>query len=309
MSKRCNAECDQPKQESGLTDLREKVAALLGPDFGATRFVAAQSDAAGDMIFTTEEGEVIPATYLPPRDPETPAPAILYCHAHGARYHIGRRELREGRPALTAPYAGVLQDAGYAVLCLEMPCFGTRADIEENATAKARLWQGRTLFGQMLGEQRAGLDWLMAQPGVDSARVGVMGISMGGTLAWWLAALDPRLAACVSMACFADMAGLIATGAHDIHGNYMTVPGLLALCRTGEVSALTAPRPLLHCVGLQDPGTPESAFATARDDVLAAYARNHAETALSFFVDRELGHAETPQMREYVLENLNRVLF
>ena len=291
------------------SEMRARVAALLGPDWTETRFIAASCDGPEDVTFVTTAGERVPATYLAPRDPTKPAPAILYCHAHGARYHIGRRELREGRPALTAPYGGVLQDAGYAVLCLEMPCFGARADQEENAIAKARLWQGRTLFGQMLGEQRAGLDWLMAQPGIDSARVGVMGISMGGTLAWWLAALDPRLAACVSMACFADMAGLIATGAHDIHGNYMTVPGLLALCRTGEVSALTAPRPLLHCVGLQDPGTPESAFAIARDDVQAAYARNRAETALSFFVDRELGHAETPQMREHVLEFLNRVLF
>jgi len=292
-----------------VADLRTRVAALLGPDWTDTNFAQVQVNGPQDLTFTTTKGEKVPATYLPPRDPATRAPAILYCHAHGARYHIGRRELREGRPALTAPYAGVLQEAGYAVLCLEMPCFGARADLEENATAKARLWQGRTLFGQMLGEQRAGLDWLMAQPGVDPARVGVMGISMGGTLAWWLAALDPRLAACVSMACFADISALIAIGAHDIHGNYMTVPGLLTLCSTGRLSGLTAPRPLLHCVGLQDAGTPESAFATARAEVMAAYAEIGARDALSVFVDRNLGHAETTEMREYVLKFLNRALF
>lgn len=291
------------------SELRAKVAALLGPDWTDTAFAHVQVDGPEDLTFVTTTGSRVPATYLPPRDPATPAPAILYCHAHGGRYHIGRRELREGRPALTAPYAKVLQDAGYAVLCLEMPCFGARAAMEENATAKARLWQGRTLFGQMLGEQRAGLNWLMAQPGIDSVRVGVMGISMGGTLAWWLAALDPRLAACVSMACFADMAGLIATGAHDIHGNYMTVPGLLSVCSTGRLSGLTAPRPLLHCVGLQDAGTPESAFATARADLMAAYAEIGASDALSVFVDRNLGHAETKEMREYVLKFLNRALF
>ena len=204
---------------------------------------------------------------------------------------------------------GELQAAGYAVLCLEMPCFGARAQLQENATAKARLWQGRTLFGQMLGEQRAGMEWLMAQPGVDPARIGVMGISMGGTLAWWLAALDPRVAACASMACFADMAGLIATGAHDIHGNYMTVPGLLAICSTGRLSGLTAPRALLHCVGLQDEGTPESAFAIARAEVEAAFAAAGAESAFSAFVDRDLGHAETAKMRDCVLKFLKGALF
>lgn len=42
------------------------------------------------------------------------------------------------------------------------------------------------------------LDWLLARPEVDGARVGLLGLSMGGLLAPRAAAFDDRLAACVA---------------------------------------------------------------------------------------------------------------
>jgi len=43
------------------------------------------------------------------------------------------------------------------------------------------------------------LDWLLARPGVDATRVGLLGLSMGGLLAPRAAAFEHRLAACVAM--------------------------------------------------------------------------------------------------------------
>ena len=279
---------------------RETVGRLLGPDWAGARLaLAGEEPGEGGLrrlTFRNHEGEAVPALYLPSRT----GAAVLYCHAHGGRYDIGIKELTEGRPALLSPWLPEFAARGWGVLCLEMPCFGARAKPGEGALAKARLWQGRTLFGQMLGESREGLGWLMAQGETDPARVGVMGISMGGTLAWWLSAMDARVAAAVSMCCFANLGRLIETGAHDGHGIYMTVPGLLGVTTTGRLSGLAAPRPLLHCVGFADWSTPEDAYAVARDELRAAYAEAGAAGALRFHEARAPGHEETAEMRAVV---------
>jgi len=294
---------------------RDHVLKLLGGEVGTLRVAEAKTDAnrplengtLETLILRISDGSEAPAFLLLPPD-IGPSPAILYCHAHGNRYDIGRDELIAGRPALTAPYAPDLLARGYAVLCVEMPCFGTRAHMCESAESKARLWRGTTLFGRMLAEQVAALDWLSVRPDVDATRIATLGISMGGTLAWWMAAIDLRIRAAVSLCCFADMGCLIDTGAHDGHGNYMTVPGLLTHAATGEVAGLGAPRPQLHCVGLADWSTPESGFAIARRDLEAAYAGAGAPDAAEFHIGQEIGHAETPAMRARVLEFLDRRL-
>lgn len=287
---------------------RDQVLALLGGDRDDLRFTGCTRTEGPQglwrLSFTTNRGGRVPALYLPPPGGKA-APAILYCHAHGGQYDIGMSELTDGRPALSAPFAPALAQAGFAVLCVEMLCFGARSDMAEGATAKACLWHGRTLFGQMLAEQGAGLDWLAAQPGVDGTRIGALGISMGGTLAWWLAALEPGIAAAAALSCFSDMGLLIGTGAHDRHGHYMTVPGLLRLGRTGQLAGLAAPKPLLFGIGLEDWGTPAPAFALARADVSKAYGDAGADDALSFHVEETLGHAESPAMRQAVMAFLD----
>ena len=218
---------------------------------------------------------------------------------------MGRDELLEGRPALQGAYAADLVAAGIAALCIEMPCFGARAVPDESPRAKAALWRGETLFGQMLAEQHAGVDVLAAHPAIRADRIGAVGFSMGSTLAFWLAALDPRIRAASAAGSFADLETLVAQGAHDGHGIYMTVPGLLPVARTGQIAGLVAPRALQIAVGLRDAATPAAAFDVARSDLEAAYAGGG---RLEFVVEPEAGHEETPMMRAAVLRFLSKEL-
>lgn len=297
-------------------EARARLAGLLGPDWpGAgfarieTRGITAYGDwVREDLRLSGVADEEVPAWFLRPPDGATPVPAVLYIHAHGNAYQIGRAELFDGRPMLLRPYADDLVRAGLAVLCLELPAFGVRADPGEEARAKAALWRGGTLFGQMLAELRGGIDVLACHPQVRSDRIGALGASMGSTLAFWLAALDPRLRVAACLCSLADLGTLIETGAHDGHGIYMMVPGLTAAFRTGQIAGLAAPRALLIGAGLADWSTPPGAFDRARADLEAAYAAAGASTSLRFVVDARGEHMETPAMRAAVLELFGREL-
>jgi len=243
-------------------------------------------------------GRAIPGRYLRPAGPG-PHPAVLYCHAHGNRYETGAAELTEGRPALQGAYGPALADLGIASLAIDLAPFGARqGEGPETALAKACLWHGRPLMGQMLAELHAAFGWLDARPEIDGARIATLGLSMGATHAYWLAALEPRVAGCAQLCVFADIAPLIATGAHDLHGPYMTVPGLLAAGDMGDVAALIAPRPQLVGLGADDPLTPPA----ARDPALARLRATYgAAGALEVHVAEGTGHVETPALRAAVL--------
>ena len=259
------------------------------------------------LAFATGSGEPVGGWLVEPEGAR-PAPAILYIHAHGGRYDIGAAELLDGRAALQGPLGPVLARAGFRVLALDMPCFGGRSGTREGAAAKAAQWRGGSLAGQMLGELASALDWLAADPGTDPRRIGVFGLSMGATLGYWLAAVEPRLAAVAHLCCFADFAALIASGAHDRHGHYLTVPGLLRLASNGEIAGLIAPRPQFVGLGDADPLTPPAATAPALAALRAAYRAAGAEAALQVHRDAETGHQETPAMRSALLAFLRAAL-
>ena len=284
-----------------------------GAGFGRCRTTKVDDDCGWQrehLIFTGEgaDREDIPAVFLRPPNGHTPVPAVIHAHAHGNRYGTGHTELLDGRPALHGPYAPDLRRLGIAALCFDLPAFGARQKPTESARAKALLWQGRTLFGQMLLELRSGVDFLAAHPVVAPDRIGGLGFSMGSTLAWWLAALDDRLRATSALCSFADLEALVQTGPHDGHGIYMTVPGLLPLARSGQIAGLTAPRALQICVGLKDWSTPEMAFVRGRLDLEAAYATAGAAERLHFHVEPEAGHEESAAMRQAVLAFLDQEL-
>jgi hypothetical protein len=235
-----------------------------------------------------------------------PVPAVLVIHAHGNRYDIGADELMLGRPALAGPPGPAFAALGMATLCLDMPCFGDRSGTTESAATKAALWHGQSLAGQMVGECHAAVEWLAAQPWARPDGIGVFGISMGATLGYWLAAVDTRVRALAQECCLADFAALIKSGAHDLHGHYLTVPGLLDVASNGQIAGMMAPRAQFIGLGDLDPLTPPDAMAIALEQVQAAY--RLAGGSLVIRREASAGHVETPGMRAAMLDFMARAL-
>jgi dienelactone hydrolase len=235
-------------------------------------------------------------------------PAILFNHSHGNRYQIGKRELVEGREYLQPEsYARALTAEGWTVLCIDHWCFGERAHETELETFKAMLWEGRVLWGMMVHDSLRALDWLAARADVDPAHLGTLGMSMGSSMAQWVAALDQRVRATVDICCLTDYQALLANKGLAGHGIYYFVPGLLKHFTAAAINALIAPRAHLGLAGLRDPLTPVEGLDAIDGELSRVYAQaGHPERWRLLRYD--VAHQETPEGRREALAFLRAQL-
>jgi dienelactone hydrolase len=251
--------------------------------------------------------EPVPAYFIKPEG-DGPFPCILYNHAHGGDYALGKDELIRGRPALQAPpYAEAFAASGWAALCIDAWLFGERSGRTESEVFKEMLWQGQVLWGMMVYDSLRAVDYLTPRPDVDPNRLGTLGMSMGSTMAWWLAALDPRLRVCVDICCLTDFEALIDSRGLDGHGIYYYVPSLLKHFSSAQINALIAPRPHLSLAGTLDPLTPPAGLDRIDRELKGVYTQSG--TPERWLLQRfDVGHQETPEMRQAALAFLEKWL-
>lgn len=292
---------DQQKQ-------RERLYGLLGKLPDRNRDIAVQKLWEEDrgafvlekLVMDLNGLEPVPAYFVRTKQNER-APVILYNHAHGGKYDIGKEELLSGRSALWQPaYGEALARLGYSVLCLDMWAFGERSARKEMDLFKEMLWKGRVMWGMMVYDSLRAVDYLASRPDVDADRIGTLGLSMGSTMAWWLAALDPRIKVTVDLCCLTDFEELLREEGLSRHGIYYYVPDLLNRFTTSAINALIAPRPHLSLAGDLDPLTPVAGLVKIDNDLKRVYAsagRPDAWRLLRY----DVGHQETEQMRQDVI--------
>jgi len=252
--------------------------------------------------------EPVPAYFVRPHQSAGPWPTILYNHAHGGDYALGKDELLHGRDLLCRPpYAEALTERGYAALCIDAWAFGERRGRSESEIFKEMLWSGQVMWGMMVYDSLRAIDYLCSRPDVDSSRLGTLGLSMGSTMAWWVAALDTRIKVCVDICCLTDFHALIMRRGLDGHGVYYYVPGLLKHFTTAQINALIAPRAHLSLAGEYDPLTPPAGLERIDAELRKVYAACNAPDAWRLIRYRS-GHFESAAMRQEVLAFLARWL-
>ena len=260
------------------------------------------------LVLELNGSQPVPAYFVKPIHSSGRLPCLLYNHAHAGDYRLGKDELLLGRPELSAPpYAQALTARGWAALCIDAWVFGERSGRTESEVFKEMLWQGQVLWGKMVYDSLRALDYLLTRPDVDPGRIGTLGLSMGSTMAWWLAALDPRIRVCVDICCLTDYDALIAAGGLDEHGIYYYVPSLLKHFSTAQINTLIAPRPHLSLAGELDPLTPPAGLERIDRELRPVYAALGAPEAWQLR-RYPSGHQETPEMRDEVMAFLEKWL-
>ena len=255
--------------------------------------------------------EPAPAYLLIPEKRQQPAPGLLYIHSHGADYDLGKEELFCGLEVMH-PYAPVCVEKGLVTLAIDSWCFSGRKRQPDGARGeqdafKLMLWRGQVLWGMMLFDEFQAITYLRSRPEVDSTRIGAVGISMGSTKAWWLAALDPRITLCANLCCLTDYEELIRTDNLAGHGVYYYVPDLLSHFQAHEVCELIVPRPHLSLNGRKDLLTPPAGVERIRDHLAPLYGQfgRPEDLRVGLF---DCAHEETPEMRAIVAEWLEKHL-
>ena len=252
--------------------------------------------------------ELVPALFAKPKNPRGRTPAVLYNHAHGGTFKLGKLELTEGRSHLVKPsYAEWMTGLGYSVLCIDTWAFGDRSDKTQEDLFKEMIWNGRVLWGMMVYDSLRAMDYLVSRDDVDAKRIGTVGLSMGSAMAQWTAALDERVKVTVDLCCLTDWHALMEAKNLKGHGIYYYVPSLLKHFTTSQMNALIAPRHHLALAGNKDALTPPKGLDRIDAELKQTYlAAGHPERwELKRY---NCGHQEPEEMRAAVREYFSKNL-
>ena len=241
----------------------DRLRQLMGPEpspvplnIETLESVACEGYRRDKLVFDTEDTMSVPAYLLVPdvRQGAAPGAAVLACHGHGP----GKAQIvgLEHTDMPNADYARQLARRGYVVLAPDLRCFGERLDWnpEDHYACDTNLvhaaMAGWNPLAQNVWDLRRSLDVLAEHPLVDPARLGMVGISYGGTVTLFTAALDGRVAAAVVSGYFSSWAE-----SHKMPWNMcgsQILFGMLGRLEHEDLGALVAPRPLLVETGRDD---------------------------------------------------------
>lgn len=196
-------------------------------------------------------------------------PAILCWHGHGAHGkepvmgNASSPALAESIRSHNYDYGYQMARAGYVTFAIDWMGAGERHPEHKpnrSAPASGRDWCNilylhATMFGTTslalnVAHGRAATDFVCTLPEVDAQRLGVMGLSGGGTMTTWSYLCDERFGA-AEIVCYCDL--WAAFGLRD--NNYcgmQVAPGLYKLVDLPDLQGLLAPRPLLVDIGARD---------------------------------------------------------
>ena len=235
------------------------------------------------IVFDTRAGLSALGYVLMPAGAQGPLPAVICVPGHGRGVDdivgidsAGRD--RTDKAGYQHDFALQIVEAGLAAVAIEPIAFGARRDpitarkgLGTSAcqpAAGGALLVGETMIGWRVWDVVRMVDYIESRPELDAGRIGLVGISGGGTVTVFGAALEPRIKAALVSGYLNTFADSIGSLSHCID-NY--VPGILNWAEMHDVAGLIAPRPLFVESGERDNIFPIEASLESVDRVRAVY--------------------------------------
>ncbi len=218
------------------------------------------------VILDTEEFMSMPCVVLRPLDmpKDKKGAAILCSHGHGP---FGKEPVAGNRssPELAANiavhnynYGELMARRGFLTISPDLRVFGERSDggnpYPGNDQCNIQFIRGAILgiytLTLNIWDMKCCVNYLETRPEVAPGRIGMMGLSQGGTMTTFTSAVEPRIKAANIMG-YINPWERFAVKAVNFCGSQM-VPGVFKYFDTSDIAGLIAPRPLLLDMGVQD---------------------------------------------------------
>jgi dienelactone hydrolase len=276
--------------------------------------------------FASEQGERVTAILLSSSRPgglddvsslgRARKPAVIVLHGTGAR--------KEEEGGLMRAVA----DRGIIAMAIDARHHGERSrtgdSIAEYTGALLQAYRtgrGHPYMYDTVWDTMRAIDYLATRPDVDPARIGLLGISKGGTETYLAAAVDPRVAVAIpvigvqgfnwalehdawqarvdtfreAVAGAARDAGAAKIDTGLVRKFYARVsPGIDGTFDAPMMLPLIAPRPLLVVNGDSDPRTPLDGVMECVAAAQRAYAEAGASEKVALYLQPHAGHVFTP---------------
>ncbi len=274
--------------------LRATLWELLGETHtpGASKPQGRQLETKSFDAYTQEKWEIdvvpgrsMPVYVLRPKSGPHANKAVLCLHGHGngARDIIGQPVNDEAADlirTINTDYALQVVKKGWCAVAPDLFAFGQRVDAVEDARPGFdggcekpflnAIQVGKTLIGIRAKDVCVLIDWLASRPDAfDLANLSCVGLSGGGMMTMYTAALDDRIKRALIAGYVTEMSGSVLPIRH-CSCNY--IPRLAQYADFPDVAGLVAPRFLIVQSGRRDGIFPIESVRAAYKKIEAVYA-------------------------------------
>lgn len=271
------------------------------------------------VSFASERDMRVPALVVRPAKPPRALAAVVCLHGLGGK--------KEGM----LPYLEEMARRGLLAIAIDARCHGDRADdLRARMVETYKGAPGRPYLWDTVWDTWRTLDYLQSRSDVDGARLGVMGISLGGHTTW-MASADPRVKVAIPCISACSWRWQLESGGYaqrvkNVSKAYEGVaaamgekeitarvvreawkkwhPGIPETYDCQDLLAAFAPRPLLLINGDSDPVAPLEGLKIAQDTIAAAYRKAGFPEREQLNLAENSGHTITASQKEAILKFL-----